>query len=92
MSEKHASQFGSALRKLRKERNISMVEMVRRTGIARSHLYQIESGEISITEHTITVLADALDLEPEDLYDLAWQTDSTAPGPALHAHLLPSQV
>jgi len=38
--------IGKALRKIRKERSISQGDIYRATGIERSHISKIESGEI----------------------------------------------
>ena len=74
-------QFGEEIKKLRFKAGIGLTEMSRRTGIARGHLYRIESGETTEPHiGTLNTLAHALDVDPEDLYDLAWRTIGSGPG------------
>ena len=76
--------LGPALRTLRTERNISMAELHRRTGIARSYLYLIEDGETANPKRDyLNRIALVLNIEPEELYDLAWQTTDQADTPHL---------
>ncbi len=73
--------FGQALRRIRTEAGISAVELSRRTGIARSHIYRLEDGAVDEPRAEIlNQLAEALEVEPEDLYELAWQTNGVGPG------------
>ena len=52
-----------------------MTDLHRRTGIARSHLYRIEDGETANPKRDyLNRIALALEINPEELYDLAWQT------------------
>lgn len=56
------------LKKIRKEKEISLEELERRSGISKSHLNYIENG---LKEPTITVLiciAKALNINEKELY------------------------
>lgn len=73
--------FGEGLRALRRQCGISVVDMAEKTGISRSNLHRLEAGEIAEPSiETLNTLANALDVEPEDLYDLAWTTNATNTG------------
>lgn len=73
--------FGDALRQLREAAGIGMSELSKTTGIARSYLYLLEEGSREApSAETLDRLADALGAEPEDLYDLAWETTGSGPG------------
>jgi transcriptional regulator with XRE-family HTH domain len=81
MTHNTTENFGQALRQLRESVGIGLSEMARRTGLARSHLYRLEAGESQApSTETLNALADALGVEAEDLYDLAWKTIGSGPG------------
>ena len=77
--------FGTGLRELRRQTGISVTALAEQSGISRSNLHRLEAGEIAEPPiETLNTLARALDVEPEELYDLAWQTDATSsPLPSL---------
>lgn len=76
--------FGQAIKKMRKDLGVGMSEMSRRTGLARSYLYELEERlELQPSADTLNRLAIALEVDPEDLYDLAWQTIGPGSGPGL---------
>ncbi len=73
--------FGKALKALREQAGINLYQMHKRTGLARSYLYVLEAGEVSApTEETLNTIARVLDIDPEELYELAWKTAGTGPG------------
>ena len=81
MSESMSKQLGKALKQMREDAGISMSQLHKDTGIARSHLYRLEDGEITEPQPEIlNQLANAFGVEPEDLYELAWETTGTGPG------------
>ena len=81
MSESMSKQLGKALKQMREDAGISMSQLHKDTGIARSHLYRLEDGEITEPQPEIlNQLANAFGVEPEDLYEIAWETTGTGPG------------
>lgn len=59
-----AAQIGERIRQLRQERNISLPELSRLSGISRGHLSDIEHGRVVMTIGTLGSLAGALQLPP----------------------------
>lgn len=60
------------LKEIRKEKQISLEQLSKASGISKSHLSYIERQE---KEPTITVLikiAKALNIDIEDLYEVEW--------------------
>ena len=73
--------FGQALKQIRQRAGISVTELCEETSMARSHYYRLENGEVPEPNiRTLNSLAEALGIEPEELYDIAWQTTGTGPG------------
>lgn len=73
-----AAQIGDRIRRLRKEKHMSLVELARASRISRGHLSEIEQGKVVMTIGTLGNIAGALDLpvfalcllpkdEPEDI-------------------------
>lgn len=60
---------GSKIRAYRKSRNLSLIELSRRTGIAASNLSSIELNKSSPTLGTIMRLADAFGMKPGPFLD-----------------------
>ena len=59
-----AAQIGARIRQLRQEKNISLPELSRLSGISRGHLSDIERGRVVMTIGTLGSLAGALHLPP----------------------------
>ena len=59
--------FGSVIAREREEANFKQRPFARMTGISNSHLRSIEAGEVSPTLVTICKIAEALDIEPQNL-------------------------
>lgn len=55
-----ASTVGERVRRYREALSYSLSDLARESGISRSYLYQIESGESSPTEEKLLALANAL--------------------------------
>lgn len=55
--------------KLRTERGISLLKLEELTGIGHSTLNRIEDGKTSPTLDKLIMIAEALDVEVEDLYE-----------------------
>ena len=79
---------GEALRALLDERNLSLIELERRTkaidgsGISHEHLSLIADFHDPISEHTLELLAQVLEVEPTHFaeYRLARLRDMLDPG------------
>ena len=59
--------IGAAIRRLRKEKNLSQEVLSGLAGIARSHLSMIETGDKQANFETIWRLANAFGMEPHEL-------------------------
>ena len=57
-----AVQIGERIRQLRKEKNMSLVELARLSGLSRGHLSDIEHGKVVISIGTLGSLAGAFRL------------------------------
>ena len=60
--------FGKAIRKLRKEKDISQEELAHRADLHRTYIGMIERAEKNITLLNIEKLAKALDVNITDLF------------------------
>jgi len=67
--KKALKEFGENLRKLRKEKGLSLREMSYACSIDNSKIAKIEKGKINITLTTLLQLAVALDVHPSFLLD-----------------------
>lgn len=56
-----------ALRRIRRERGLSQVELSKRTGVAQSTISEIEKGEREAQVRTVRKLADTLGVKVDDL-------------------------
>lgn len=69
------------IEELRRAAGLSLYELARRSGVNRSQLTRITQGETrQPATETLNGLARALEIDPEDLYDLA---SATGPLPSL---------
>ncbi len=89
--QKHGSESSTALGKLlaelRSAKGLTSYELARRTGIHRSTLTRIEEGTTTTPDvETLNSLAQALDADPEDLYDALW-ADKSEPLPSAATYL-----
>lgn len=57
------------IRKIRTEKNISIVQLSVDSGISRSHLFYIESKRTVPTLDTVSKIAKALNVKMKDLFD-----------------------
>jgi transcriptional regulator with XRE-family HTH domain len=67
--KKALKEFGENLRKLRKEKGLSLREMSYACNIDNSKIAKIEKGRINITLTTLLQLAVALEIHPSSLLD-----------------------
>jgi len=67
--QKALKEFGENLRKLRKDKKLSLREMSYACSIDNSKIAKIEKGKINITLTTLLQLAVALETHPSSLLD-----------------------
>lgn len=70
---------GEVIRALRRRRGISQEVLSGMTGISRSHLSMIETGEKSANVDTLWRIAGALDMKLSDLVRLVEERDKPPP-------------
>lgn len=61
--------FGQHLRKVRKNKKISMEQLALSAGIEYSQIFDIEHGRINTTISTVNAIAKALDIPTKELFD-----------------------
>lgn len=66
--EKAKRRFGARLRQLRKAQKLSQEKVALKAGIDRSYLGQIERGESNVSLVNIHRIAEALGIEPAELF------------------------
>lgn len=62
-------QFGSNLKRLRKELGVSQEELAYRTELELSQIGRIERGVINTSISNVFLIAEALNILPKDLFD-----------------------
>ena len=73
--------LGQKLKELRYTLGLSLYEVETRSGVNRAKLMRLENGTITKpTTETLNKLAQCLEVDPEELYDVAW---ATGPLPSL---------
>lgn len=69
--------FGSRIRQLRKEKDISLRELADRVGIDFTYLSKIENGKVEPpSEEVIRLISQEFEVDPEDLLSLAGKVSS----------------
>jgi transcriptional regulator with XRE-family HTH domain len=61
--------FGSRVRDIRRQKNLSQEELAARAGIDRTYVGGVERGERNVSIMNIKRLSDALGIEVKDLFD-----------------------
>lgn len=62
--------FGQTVRRIRKDKKISMQKLAHQADIELSQVYRIETGKINPKLSTILNIARALEVSPKELFDL----------------------
>lgn len=70
--------FGQRLRQLRKARGLSQEDFAQKAGIDRSYMGGVERGERNLSLENICLIADALGVEPAQLF-LEWEESAKPP-------------
>lgn len=60
------------LKELRKQKNITLSELAKMTGISKSHLNYIENGIKEPTISVLVLIAKALNVKIDELYVIHW--------------------
>ena len=60
------------LKELRKQKNITLSELSKLTGISKSHLNYIENGVKEPTISVLVLIAKALNVKIDELYIVHW--------------------
>ena len=55
--------------RIRNEKGISVLELVKRTGISHSHLYYLEAKKVTPSIRTLLTLARGLEVSVKDFFD-----------------------
>ena len=61
--------FGMNLRALREERNLSQTKLEAIAGLSKNQVWRIENGEVNTTISNLKLLAKALEISVEELFD-----------------------
>lgn len=67
MNIEYQQVFGKRVRELRKERELSQIELAAKVGIDRSYMGFLERGERNPSLEVITKIAEALSVTPDEL-------------------------
>jgi len=61
------AEWGRRVRRLRREKDLTVTEVARRVGIHRNHIHRIEAGAACSDEVKVRI-AEALEVSPGDLF------------------------
>ncbi|WP_422349159.1 helix-turn-helix domain-containing protein [Flagellimonas sp.] len=61
--------FGLHLRALREERNLSQTKLEAIAGLSKNQVWRIENSEVNTTISNLVLLAKALDVKIEELFE-----------------------
>ena len=64
--------FGAKLAYIRKSKKLSQMKLAEIVDMNFNYIGQIERGEANVTIQTMTILADALDIEMKELFDFTF--------------------
>lgn len=67
MNTEYQQVFGKRVRELRKERELSQIDLAAKVGIDRSYMGFLERGERNPSLEVIAKIAEALDVTPDEL-------------------------
>mgnify|MGYP001227497616 CR=1 FL=1 len=87
-------QLGRSIKEVRQSRNLSQVELAKKSGLAQNVISRIERDQHKPTESTLKALANAMNVDTEVFHFLAITTDTTSLNglakklaPAIHAEI-----
>lgn len=73
--QEYCKAFGEHLRKLRKRKGITMMDLAHEADIEYSQVAKIERGVTNPTITTVCILADALEIKPIELFRFKFPTE-----------------
>ena len=68
----YKKKFGAKLAYLRKSKKLSQMKLAEIVDMNFNYIGQIERGEANVTIQTMTILANALDVEMKELFDFTF--------------------
>lgn len=68
LTEMHA-EWGRRIRRLRRDKELTVTAVAQAAGITRAYLHRIENGEQSPSDDVRLRIASALDVEPGELFN-----------------------
>ena len=71
-NENLRKKFGAKLAYVRKSKKLSQMKLAEKVDMNFNYIGQIERGEANVTIQTMTVLANALDVEMKELFDFTF--------------------
>ena len=71
-NDKIQRKFGAKLAYVRKSKKLSQMKLAELVDMNFNYIGQIERGEANVTINTMTLLANALDIEMKDLFDFTF--------------------
>lgn len=87
--------LGRRVRQYREAQGYTLSELAKLSGVSRSYLYQVESGESSPTEEKLNAIATALGVSIPDLLGITAEPEQIPPSLkefAEQAHLPPEDI
>jgi len=69
--ETFIANLGIHIRQLREKKNLSQQDLADDCGIPKSQIARIERAKINTTVKTLVKIANALDIEPKDLFNFS---------------------
>lgn len=72
---------GYSIKRIRVRQGFTQDQLAERIGIARAHMYRIENGIVSMNLRTLDRVANALQVDPEDLFHEGERTVATTETP-----------
>lgn len=98
-AESPPKRLGPLVKQLREAAGLTLFELAKRTGLNRSVLARIEDGTTAQpSNRSLSVLARALNIDPEVFYDALWwqDTETRLPSPRVYLrskyHLNEAQI
>lgn len=73
-NEKYLKAFGENLRKVRKEKHMTMMQLAYEADVEYSQIAKIERGLINTTISTVQALAEALNVSSADLFQFNYSS------------------
>lgn len=76
-NERYLKAFGAHLRKVRKSKSMTMMQLAFEADVEYSQVAKIEKGSINTTISTVQALAEAMNLAPAELFQFSYSLKSS---------------